>query len=91
MLKKYSYWETVDGYEGALHEGEDCHPQAFEPGVDVIRLYVIEAETPEEACAVHYLRRGFSPYFPMGEPIKCPNCSNHFYEGSGQCYCGYHS
>lgn len=92
MLKKYSYWETADGTEGAFYPGEEYQPQFFDDEADaVIRFYVIEAETMEEAQAIHYLRRGFAPYYPMGEPIKCPNCSNYYYRGSGQCYCGFDS
>ena len=91
MLKKYSYWETTDGSEGSLMEGEVPHPQAFEPDAKIIWFYTIQAETFEEAHAIHNLRRGFSPYYPMGEPIECTNCENYFYLGSGECFCGHRS
>ncbi len=59
-------------------------------GPDAKLLYVIEADTWEEACAIHYLRAGFGPYKPEGPPNRCPNCGAWFYpEGSGQCWrCG---
>jgi len=59
-------------------------------GSDAKLLYFIEADTWEEACAIHYLRAGFGPYKPVGAPEVCPNCGSWFYpEGSGQCWkCG---
>jgi len=36
-------------------------------------LHRIEADTFEEALAVHYLRTGRKPFQPAGGPAKCPN------------------
>ena len=49
-------------------------------------LHRIEADTFEEALAVHYLRTGREPFQP-GKPAQCPNgCGAYFYpEGSGEC------
>ena len=49
-------------------------------------LYEIEAETPEEASAVHHIRMGWEPYKPMSESEDCPNgCGAVYYPmGSGQ-------
>ncbi len=57
----------------------------------VHRLFSIEADTYEEAMAVYYVRMGFEPYRPEGEPAECPNkCGAHYYpEGSAECpICG---
>ena len=53
-------------------------------------LYVVEADTWEEASSIHNLRMGFGPYTPEGSPEPCPKCNAWFYpQGSGQCWrCG---
>lgn len=54
-------------------------------------MYQIEADTLEEAHAVHHLKMGWEPYRPMGKAQKCPNgCGSMYYpEGSGDCpICG---
>lgn len=53
-------------------------------------LYTIEANTWEEAMAVHHLRMGFEPYRPQGEPLSCTKCGALVYaQGSSQCWrCG---
>ena len=50
-------------------------------------LHRIEADTPEEALAVHHIKLGYSPFVPMGKPAPCPKgCGAVFYpEGSGEC------
>jgi hypothetical protein len=50
-------------------------------------LYKIEADTYEEAMAVHHIKMGWEPYKPMGDPQLCPNsCGSYYYpEGSGEC------
>lgn len=87
MLKKYSCWHAKDGSQTSFHPGEELHP--WDSIEDFDLAYIIQAETFEEAVAVHYLRMGWSPYKPMGQPIECPNCKNYFYLGSGECFCGY--
>jgi hypothetical protein len=50
-------------------------------------LHRVEADTPEEAMAVHYIKMGWAPYLPMGEASECPRgCGAMFYPGgSGEC------
>lgn len=50
-------------------------------------LHRIEADTYEEAMAVHHIKMGWEPYVPAGEPRECPKgCGAMFYpEGSGEC------
>lgn len=81
MLKKYSYWETPD---------LDNH---FQPGVELydfhkdqgfVLKFVIQAETWEEALAIHHLRKGWA-YTPTPKDF-CPKCNFVVY-GSGECYC----
>ena len=35
-------------------------------------LYQVEADTYEEAMAVHHIKMGWGPYVPMGEAQACP-------------------
>ncbi|GHA76763.1 hypothetical protein GCM10007067_12540 [Lysobacter bugurensis] len=50
-------------------------------------LYTVEANTWEEAMAVHHLRMGYEPYRPHGEPAPCPDCHALVYiAGSGECW-----
>jgi hypothetical protein len=53
-------------------------------------LYAIDAESPEEASAIHNLRMGWGPYKPMGEPAPCSVCGSMYYpQGSAWCWkCG---
>ena len=50
-------------------------------------LHVINADTPEEAMAVHNVKMGWAPYQPMGTAADCPRgCGAKYYpEGSGIC------
>lgn len=52
-----------------------------------VLLHRIEADTWEEAQAVHTIKRGWGSYDPTGEAQPCPNyCGAMFYpEGSGEC------
>jgi len=47
----------------------------------------IEAETMEEALAVHHIKMGWPPFQPPGKAQPCPNsCGALFYpEGSAEC------
>jgi hypothetical protein len=52
-----------------------------------VLLYVVEADTWEEAMAVHHLRMGYQPYRPLGSATPCPRCRALIYsEGSGECW-----
>ena len=57
---------------------------------DAYLQYSIEADTFEEACAIHSLRQGWGAYKPIGEAELCPKCNSWFYpQGSGECWhCG---
>lgn len=96
ILKKYAYWRFKNSLEESFFPvtDHDCVPR-FANGRPMFLLdeadliYVIKAETFEEALAVHYLRQGFQPYTPMGEPQQCLSCHNYFYLGSGECFCGF--
>ncbi len=50
-------------------------------------LHTVEADTPEEAMAVHNIKMGWGAYNPPGESKDCPNkCGAKYYpEGSGIC------
>lgn len=50
-------------------------------------LHRIEADTPEEAKAVHHIKMGWEPYKPMGKAADCPRGCGAKYcsEGSGEC------
>lgn len=89
-MKTYTYWINDDNTEGAFHPGEEVPTLLFEEGEIIHRVYVVHAETFEEAQAIHYLRSGWI-FYPMGEPLNCPWCANKYYEGSGECFCGYNS
>jgi hypothetical protein len=55
------------------------------------RLHVIEADTWEEAAAMHAIKMGWGPYNP-GPSAPCPRGCGAFYypEGSGECpNCGF--
>ena len=89
MKTKYEAWETEDG--AALLPSEQMEKWRTNPAMRLVKkLYEIEAATGEEASAIHYLRMGFGPYKPAGEPEPCPKCGAWFYpQGSGQCWrCG---
>ena len=52
-----------------------------------VLLHRVEADTFEEALAVHHIKMGWRPFVPMGEAKECPKgCGAMFYpEGSGEC------
>jgi hypothetical protein len=85
----FSYWENEDRTQGHFQEDIGQKPTDVD-GNEMTLIYSLVATTHEEALAAHYIRLGFSPYYPMGSPIKCPKCTHgHYYLGSGECYCGY--
>ena len=87
MKKAYEGWATNGSVTFTLVENiPDLRQRGLlEP--DAKFLHRIEADTFEEALAVHHLRMGREPYWPTGKPAKCPNeCGAYFYpEGSGEC------
>lgn len=83
-MKTFVLWRSIDGQEETLVLGHKIPKDLINPRY----IYVIEAETFEEAQAIRYLRNGWEPYKP-GEPKKCPKCPAFYYFGSGECQCGY--
>jgi hypothetical protein len=53
-------------------------------------LWEFDAATDEEAMSIHFLRLGWAPYQPNGDPSNCPTCGSVYYpNGYGQCWkCG---
>ena len=93
MVKKiFECWKTPDLTSITFTTVENAKRQK-EKGLianNAFLEYAIEADTYEEACAIHNLRQGWGVYKPMGEPQNCPKCNSWFYpEGSGECWqCG---
>ena len=87
MKKAYEGWAAKGSVTFTLAENiPDLRQRGLlEP--DAKFLHRIDADTFEEALAVHHLRIGREPYRPMGKPAQCPNgCGAYFYpEGSGEC------
>jgi hypothetical protein len=86
MKKIYEAWSEDGDTTFALAENILDQRQKGLLRPDAKLLYRIEADTFDEALAVHYLRHGWTPYQP-GKPAKCPNeCGAYFYpESSGEC------
>jgi hypothetical protein len=94
MKKVYEAWEEEDvrtGTWGAMTLGtvESIQEQRTKgllaPNAKL--RYRFEADTLEEALAVHHIKMGWSTFQPAGKPAPCPNaCGGFFYpEGSGEC------
>jgi hypothetical protein len=86
MKKVYEAWTEDGSVTFTLVENIPDLRQRGLIKPDAKFLHRIEADTFEEALAVHYLRRGME-FQPTGKPAKCPNdCGAYFYpEGSGEC------
>ena len=85
-------------YEAWLDEQEQCitfgdlaniqwHRSHGGLGSAAKLLHRIDADTPEEAMAVHHIKMGWAPFIPSGEAARCPRgCGACYYpQGSGQC------
>jgi len=88
MPKTYEAW--IDEEEGVVTLGdlENVQWQRSKGLLKATRmLHRIEADTPEEAHAVHNIKMGWEPYVPIGKPAPCPRgCGGFYYpEGSGEC------
>ena len=88
----YQCWITPDGTNITFTTRENAQ-KLKEQGLiirEAFLQYSIEAETFEEASAIHSLRQGWGAYKPIGEPKPCPKCDSWFYpQGSGECWkCG---
>jgi len=93
MKKTYSCWGPLaDGRPNCLVEGEG--PLRFKNGeVDPEcekKFWEFEAESLEEAMSIYYLRQGWAPYVPDGNPSECVSCGETVYlSSSGKCWkCG---
>jgi hypothetical protein len=89
MKQIYEGWVNQDGTEITFTTAEQI-PTLRDKGLlskEARLLHRIEADTPEEAQAVHHIKMGWSPYCPMGEAKPCPlECGSKFYPaGSGVC------
>ncbi len=89
MKKIYEAWEDDEGCSIVFSTVENIKKQ-FATGLlleNAKLLYKVEADTWEEAMSLHYIKMGWSPYIPEGEPEECPNgCGAVFYpKGSGDC------
>ena len=82
----YQAWKDPEG-ESIHYWRADYGPRP--PGISDSSelLWQFEAATSEEAMSVHFLRLGWAPYRPEGEPSKCPTCGSIYYpEGSAECW-----
>jgi hypothetical protein len=86
---KYTYeaWADDEAITFSTREGIQWQKEHSLSGKNSRLLHIVEADTPEEAMAVHHIKMGWEPYVPMGEPKLCPRgCGSYFYpEGSGEC------
>lgn len=89
MKKVYEAWQGDDGCSTTLAPVENIRELRLNGLLpkDARLLYRIEADTWEEAMAMHYSKMGWGLYVPPGEPKECPKgCGAMFYpEGSGEC------
>jgi len=87
MRKTYEAW--VEETSITFSDLENLETQRTKGllGENAKLLHRIEADTPEEAMAVHHIKLGFSPFIPIGQPASCPNgCGAIYYpKGSGEC------
>ena len=90
--QRYEAWKSPDGKEISLASPQGIlrlRESGLLPG-DSTMLYAINAESPEEASAIHHLRMGWEPFKPLGDAAPCPSCGAMYYpKGSGWCWkCG---
>ena len=75
MKKVYEAWQWDAGCSMAFAPVESIQEQraiGLLPE-DARLLHRVEADTLEEAMAVHYIKMGWGPYVPEGEPEECPS------------------
>lgn len=92
MRRTYEAWAERDGPNwtsitlSTLEGIEEQRANGLLPASAELR-YRIDADTFEEAMAVHHIKMGWSPYQPLGKAQSCPNhCGAVFYpEGNGEC------
>jgi hypothetical protein len=81
VRKTYEAW--IDGSEQCVTLG-DLGNLGWQRSNGLLKacvklLHRFEADTPEEAQAVHHIKMGWEPYRPTGEPALCPNGCGAFY------------
>ena len=89
MLRTWEAWEDpADKSITLLGSGEGKIQQANGLlSTEATLLYRFQAQTFEEASAIHALRMGWDPYRPIGEPTPCPRCGAIYYPGgSAECW-----
>ena len=86
MKYRFEAWADDEGVTFAPDEGIKWQKNKGLMGKNSKFLYAVDADTPEEAMAVHHVKMGWEPYKP-GAPKLCPKgCGSYFYpEGSGEC------
>lgn len=87
MKCRFEAWADDEGITFATIEGIQWQKEHALLGKNLRLLHIVEADTPEEAMAVHHIKMGWEPYKPMGEAALCPNgCGSYYYpDGSGEC------
>ncbi|MBL1278362.1 MAG: hypothetical protein COB30_019995 [Ectothiorhodospiraceae bacterium] len=87
MKYKFEAWADDDGVSLVASDNVKWQQENNLLGKHAKFLHSIEADTHEEAMAVHHIKMGWEPYKPMGEAKSCPKgCGAYFYpEGSGEC------
>lgn len=88
MKIRYRAYSNGSALYGQSSEDEFRRRGLLSPDAELV--FVIEANTPEEAMAIHQLRMGFGAFLPMGDPEPCPKCGTIYYpEASSVCWhCG---
>jgi type IV secretory pathway TrbL component len=87
MRQVYEAWDDADGGISLTTAAEAVRQRGTGAISASARfLHRIEADTFEEAAAVHAIKMGWGAYHPSGEPAPCPQCGRWYYpEGSGEC------
>lgn len=88
-MKKYSVWTNTEGTSiaMALGEGRPTFGNGQPDPNATVLMFLIHAETWEEALAIKSLRLGWEPYRPHGAAKPCPSCGMLYYpESSGECW-----
>ena len=87
MKCRFEAWADDEGISFATRESIKWQQENNLLGRNAKFLHVVEADTHEEAMAVHHIKMGWEPYKPMGEAALCPNgCGSYYYpDGSGEC------
>lgn len=89
MKQIYEAWEDPEDDSISLSSSEEAAHQRSTASLSkkARLLYRIEADTFEEAAAIHNLRMGWGSYNPLGDPSRCPKCDGWYYpKGSGECW-----